>query len=828
MEGAAGGAGVGRGGHGGGDGARGGHGGGDGARGGHGGRGRSGRWGSPALPPASPRRVTGRVRTGGDRQPGVGFDAGAELALAGVTVAAVVSLVRLFSDTGFLGPVVAAAVASHAVASVTRRMGWKGLPAALASAGGLVLAVTWLVEPHTTTLGLPRGATWQAVTADLSEAWRRFAVVKAPTPSLRGFVLAAVTAGWVAAAAADLFAFRLRARFEAVAPSFTIVVFASILATDRLRVGAAAAYLGAVVVFLLVSEVARRTGGGAWFGGRGRDGGLALLRRGGAMAAAALAVAVVAGPVLPGATAPGVLGWRGDDRNSSRSRVTVSPLVDIRGRLVDQTDVELFTVAATAPSYWRLTSLDRFDGTIWSSVGTYQPTRGRLPAGATSRGVEEPLVQQFSIGPLSSIWLPAAFRPERVDGVGGIRFDRRSASLLTQEASSDGLDYVVASAVPRFTAAELATAGEAVPDEIAGDYLDLPDTFPRSVVATAREVTTGAAGPYEQARALQDWFRANFTYDTQISPGHSTDAIERFLASRRGYCEQFAGTFAAMARAVGLPARVAVGFTPGTITADGRYHVAGRDAHAWPEVYLAGFGWVAFEPTPGRAVPGGGGYTGVQPQPVPDQPSATTVPTSVPAPGSPEEAPEDTGPPEDPEPLQPSAGERGPIERVGRTLALIALVNGLYLAAVAGGRWLLRQRRRRGAATPTEQVLVAWDEAEEALALAGTGRRPAETAGEFAARVGRSGHPPAVAARLSALAADVAAAGFSPTGSDPEAADRAGRAAAAVEADLRAAAGWRQRLAWAADPRPLGRALRAHLARRWARPAAGVGRPGRA
>src|SRR5207253_3253245 len=76
----------------------------------------------------------------------------------------------------------------------------------------------------------------------------------------------------------------------------------------------------------------------------------------------------------------------------------------------------------------------------------------------------------------------------------------------------------------------------------------------------------------------------------------------------------FAGTFAAMARAIGLPSRVAVGFTPGVLEADGLWHITGRQAHAWPEVFVAGYGWVAFEPTPGRGAPGAEAYTGVPAQ----------------------------------------------------------------------------------------------------------------------------------------------------------------------------------------------------------------------
>ena len=77
-----------------------------------------------------------------------------------------------------------------------------------------------------------------------------------------------------------------------------------------------------------------------------------------------------------------------------------------------------------------------------------------------------------------------------------------------------------------------------------------------------------------------------------------------FLQTRRGLCEQFASTFAVMARTLGIPSRVAVGFTPGELNGDGSYSVFGKNAHAWPEVWFDGIGWVDFEPTPPGAVPG--------------------------------------------------------------------------------------------------------------------------------------------------------------------------------------------------------------------------------
>jgi transglutaminase-like putative cysteine protease len=127
--------------------------------------------------------------------------------------------------------------------------------------------------------------------------------------------------------------------------------------------------------------------------------------------------------------------------------------------------------------------------------------------------------------------------------------------------------------------------------------------------------------------SLQDWFRENFEYSTDVPAGHGNDAIEHFLQIRKGYCEQFATTFAVMARTLGIPSRVAVGYTPGRLRADGWYSVVGRNSHAWPEIWFDSIGWVGFEPTPTRSIPGAERSTVM---PAAQDESLPTAPTSAP------------------------------------------------------------------------------------------------------------------------------------------------------------------------------------------------------
>jgi len=178
-----------------------------------------------------------------------------------------------------------------------------------------------------------------------------------------------------------------------------------------------------------------------------------------------------------------------------------------------------------------------------------------------------------------------------------IEYERQSGTLIVNRdrADSDGLSYSVVSAVPERDLVAIEAAGDRVLAEIAERFLELPDDFSPRVAQLAEEITGAASTPYEKALALQDFFRDEslFSYDLGTSAG------------------QFAGTYAAMARAVGLPSRVAVGFTPGEFDPSiNTYRVSGKHAHAWPEVWLDGIGWLRFEPTPGRGAPDDQIYTG--------------------------------------------------------------------------------------------------------------------------------------------------------------------------------------------------------------------------
>ena len=121
-------------------------------------------------------------------------------------------------------------------------------------------------------------------------------------------------------------------------------------------------------------------------------------------------------------------------------------------------------------------------------------------------------------------------------------------------------------------------------------------------------ITDGATSDYERALMLQNWFRTTFDYSLQTVGGNDNDALKHFLRDQSGYCEQFAATMALMARVLDIPARVSSGTRQVRQAADGVWQVTAHDAHAWPELWFEGIGWVRFEPTPGG---GDGGSTPV-------------------------------------------------------------------------------------------------------------------------------------------------------------------------------------------------------------------------
>ena len=335
---------------------------------------------------------------------------------------------------------------------------------------------------------------------------------------------------WLLAYAADDFAHRAEAPIEAVVPSAVLFMVGTALGGDRHRLAAVALWLAAAVLTVAVLRVERSEGAG-WFGGTRRRAVATTVRVGAVVAGVAVIVGVIAGPALPGASSDPLL----TPARARASRTTLSPLVDIQARLVNQADDELFTVGSPQPAYWRMTALDEYDLRIWRSSRSYGDADGELGGGVPD-AFAAPLDHNVIITALDTVWLPAAFSPRQVTNASQMRYDEESSSLLIRRSSlPEGFTYQVRSMVPVVTPTVLqATAEVPVPPLIQERYLELPSDFPDRFRDLAEQITAGANTPYEQALALQNWFRTTFTYDVNVPSGHGATAIDTFLSQRRG------------------------------------------------------------------------------------------------------------------------------------------------------------------------------------------------------------------------------------------------------------------------------------------------------
>jgi len=303
------------------------------------------------------------------------------------------------------------------------------------------------------------------------------------------------------------------------------------------------------------------------------------------------------------------------------------------------------------PTYWRASTLDLFSEGRWFENLLWL---GRVEGGTTARlapGLLTPsqVSQRRNWSELAPIaasrragWLEqvveveafvddhlvAAGTPMALDAQRlGTVFQLSGSVLRASQPVREGESYRVWSYVPDPSPAALAAStarypaaaerfleveGREFPAFGAADRARLVDAFfadpsyagfrrYRPMYDLAERVTSGARTPYATVLALEAWFRqtGGFTYDESPPRAKDSPLVAFVTRTRAGYCQHFAGAMAAMLRMLGIPARVAVGFTSGT-PADGRWEVSDRDAHAWVEVWFRGHGWIPFDPTPGR------------------------------------------------------------------------------------------------------------------------------------------------------------------------------------------------------------------------------------
>ncbi|MBT2405939.1 MULTISPECIES: DUF3488 and transglutaminase-like domain-containing protein [unclassified Streptomyces] len=359
-----------------------------------------------------------------------------------------------------------------------------------------------------------------------------------------------------------------------------------------------------------------RVSAASGYGGGGEA--VAPVRTGRRIGAVALGLALAVPAALP-ALGGGLLGDQGaSDGSGSGTGGTISavnPLVSLQSSLNAQDNRVVLKYRTDSPQigdqYVRILALDEFNGVKWEASGrplTDVPERLPSPPGLNGqiRTTATEVRTTFSAADTYvQRYLPMPYPATGVDIAGKWRFEQAGRTLVGDQLGKDkyqnvqGAQYTVRSLLLKPTVRQLQSAPEPDP-AIQAEYTKLPDNLPPVVAETARKVVRGSKDDYTRAVKLQDFFAVSggFSYNTRTASGTGPQAVARFLEDKEGFCIHFAFSMAAMSRSLGIPARVAVGFTPGEKQSDGTWNVSMRDAHAWPELYFEGVGWTRFEPTP--------------------------------------------------------------------------------------------------------------------------------------------------------------------------------------------------------------------------------------
>ncbi|HWG92867.1 MAG TPA: DUF3488 and transglutaminase-like domain-containing protein [Mycobacteriales bacterium] len=736
-------------------------------------------------------------------------------------VLAASALTPLFADASWVPPVVAGVGAVAGGMLLARRLRVPLLLQPLLAVPLLTVLAGLLFARDTLVLGLPTPETVVRLGEVLGEGLLAVETERAPVPVVPGLVLLALLG--VAAAALLVDALAVTARRPALAGLPLLAMLAVPSGFLPGGVGWWPFVLGATGwLLLLVDDAGTRVARwGTALRAGSRSGPLddsSLGRTGRRVGVAALGLAVVVPALLPGMEARLLTGGTGSGFGGSRTVTTYNPITELGGqlRLPEPQPLLVYATNDPAPDYLRLTTLDRFDDASgWRASDLSADVRrdavsGGIPVPTAVRSAPgQEVATRVRIQGLGGPWMPTPAVPTRVSVDGPWLWDRDSETVFSTRVDLQEVDAPYEVSVRKVVPdpARL-RAADALPDDLA-PFAEPPQVSPY-VQQLTQEVVAGAETPYDQVAALQAFFRDadnGFTYseDADVPSIDAPNALEAFLRGRQGFCEQYASAMAAMARVLGLPARVAVGFTPGSPIGEGQYQVTTNDAHAWPEVWFEEGGWVRFEPTPRAEQVTTPDYT------VPPAPEQEEVPE--PAASSPAATPDATAPqptapaaPVDPE----AAGGDDAAGALPGWLSPRRLLGAAVLAILLAGPALVAAaRRRRRWREPGPQA--AWAQVVEDAGDVGHRWNPADSPLAAAARlVEARGLGPDASAALTGIAADLERERYARPGSTPAAdADRLRDAAAAVRAALLAGAPARTRwtarllpassLRWAAD-----------------------------
>lgn len=548
--------------------------------------------------PAEERRT--RARPGRTPRRGAS-DIAATLRVAALIVAAILPFGRVFITGDWFMPLLLAALLPVGISFVARRTGMRWWTALTLQAVASVWYTALVLLPSTLWAGVI--PTLESVRLSVRVAVigaERIAVLPAPVYPEVPLLLLAIAGVWWVATSIDVLALRLDSPGKAIvcAATLWIVPLAIVPAGDAPWLLAAPLLLaGAAVMLAQAERDFVRWGPLVTASGSGRAKSVGQRQSSGVvLAVSAVIVGILLAGLLPGFGDPP---WY-ELRARSTTTLTDNPIVQLRTNLVATDSGAVVRVRSREPVYLRSTALDTYsDAEVWETSGI-EPRPlddGFVPGGSFTNRRREVRVQVMDV--TDGVLVPAPSGAVLFGAPRGItpRYDQRTSTFtFGDDRLQSGQRYKVVSSRPQLDPDVVAALDTPAPARLTA----LPESVPPEVEQLARRIVddADATTPFTQALAIQNELRT-WEYSLRPPSGHSGVAMRTFIEQRIGYCEQFAGTMAVMLRTLGIPARVAVGFTPGTVDPDDPtlWTVSWANAHAWAEVRFGGQ-WLAFEPTP--------------------------------------------------------------------------------------------------------------------------------------------------------------------------------------------------------------------------------------